>query len=851
MANISGFPGYLTPNSYSRVQTIRKSVSIPGGLRILAILGLGARQETIVLSAVGGGADGMNPDFNGSDLPDGRHFELANSNVVPGRTTLYLNGTPLTGTESTITTLTFDSKYDYRMEPGTGRIELQRAALADQGGSTVVASTSNVGTGTLAAVLVDINAPAETWTFRATSVVRDACGAPISGHATFTGTGSVSGQPVDAYGAPIVFTSNGVQKSNGVLAVTIAEGATAFDRGDRFTVKVASMVLEKGQTLEATYIAESDLNTPTFFSDPQALFAKHGYPSVDNTLALGASMAFENGAFGVLAVQAAPAMPRRTSEVVLTANDPLTTGTEGYPPLGNSITSADTDAFEFDLNLGMPDVNSEVHLFVIDATSGEETQVFPNKVAFYNSTVAANPYTNFIANSNYNHSYTVALGSQVDQNGVEGYAGRGLYTFTSASAVFSDTNVDTSEEDTNKQIRILDKDVFGNAVAAAGIYSISKVYSANTVTLTSPTNGGALPFAADATNVLWELLDPAHKSARLLLTKDLGVSGTIARGDGLRVTYINQVDADFYDSNWATALDTLQTQNCQMVVPLPDATISAIQQATIAHCEEMSNVVNQRERVALIGAINGVTAEAVIGQEKVAVENIGVLEGIQGNSPEDILAGNIEDLADYSVTDNFGETFRAVYLFPDQIIRVINGSATTLSGYYMAAAVGGWLSGQPNYAMPLTRKILTGFSIPNSRVYKQSMLNALGNAGACVVTPVTGGGLVLHGKTTTSSGAPEEEEISIVFTRDRVAMLMRDVLRSFIGVPEDPTLAAAITSKATKALQALVSQGLITQYQSLTVVRDDVDPRQFNVSVQVQPSYPITWCFVDISLGLL
>ena len=117
--------------------------------------------------------------------------------------------------------------------------------------------------------------------------------------------------------------------------------------------------------------------------------------------------------------------------------------------------------------------------------------------------------------------------------------------------------------------------------------------------------------------------------------------------------------------------------------------------------------------------------------------------------------------------------------------------------------------------------------------------------------PVIGGGQVLHGRTTVQSGAPEEEEISVVFIRDRVANVLRDVLRGFIGQPEDPTLVAAITTRVTKTVQALVTQGLLTDFKNISVARDDVDPRQFNVAVEVQPNFPVTWIFIDVSLGVL
>ena len=855
MANIPGLAGYQQPGVFSRVRTIRRGVSIPGGLRILAIIGLGQREETVVLSAEGGGADGLNPDFSGSSAPDGRHFQLSKTSLIPHRTDLYLNGIPLTGVEETINTAPFNSKYDYRMEPSTGRIELQRASLVDQGGIYAVPGGSNVGNGSMTVSLLDVNAPTETWTFRATSVSRDAYGDPVPGVTVFTAVGSESGQPVDAYGAPVVFISDGVARNNGILEVTISEDSVSFERGDRFTVKVSSRVLAEGDLLEARYIANEDLLDPQFFVDSNKLYAKHGTPSVTNTLSLGAELAFENGAFGIMALQTKPPVPRRLSETLLESDNPLTVVTEGFPTITGAVTSDNLDAFKYTIDGGIPDADSAVNIFVVDRTSGEETQIFPSKVSFYDSGITADPYNAFVdpIASGYSFSYTVILDGEVEDEGNDGEVVLGETSFTASSASFSDNNLDVGEVDTLKTLRILSVDRYGNDVSSvAGEYTITAVGDGTgDDTVITVTKAGFTGWTVSETDLKWELVDSADSSARLLLTSDLYTGGTIRARDGLKISFIDQNDADFYDNNWGSALEQLESVDCQMVVPLPDSCYSAIQQATVSHCILMSNTANQHERIALIGAQPGVTNAALAGRELVAVEDVGVIEGIQGDDPEEVLAGNIEDLQNFDVSTNYGHTFRAIYVWPDEIIRVVSGTRTTIPGFYQACAIGGLLAAEPNVAKPLTRKILTGYTIGRDKILRPVELNELGNKGVTVVQPISGGGQILHGKTTTSSGAAEEEEPSIVFIRDRTATVLRNVLKTFIGQPEDATLVATITSTVTKALQSLTSQGLLTTFTNLNVGRDDVDPRQYNVSVEVQPVYPVNWIFVDVSVGLL
>ena len=294
-------------------------------------------------------------------------------------------------------------------------------------------------------------------------------------------------------------------------------------------------------------------------------------------------------------------------------------------------------------------------------------------------------------------SYTVVADSQIDQSGSDGYIGPmglSMATFRSASAQFIAANVG----------QYLD---FNTALAVnEGRWAITAVLSSTSVMITRP-SGTFLP----ETGVKWQLLATVGTSQRILMTKDLA----LAAGQGLRVTYIDEKDADFYDSNWSTALATLETQDLQILVPLPSQTMSAIQQACRVHVERMSSTYFKRERVLFTGALSGLTVDNVTGVSLAAVEDLGVLEGIQGDSPEDILDGNIEDLANYDVSVNFGDSFRVVFFWPDQIIKVVNGSSETLPGYYAAAAAGGRVAGTANIAEPLTFKTLVGFSLANSK----------------------------------------------------------------------------------------------------------------------------------------
>ena len=347
-------------------------------------------------------------------------------------------------------------------------------------------------------------------------------------------------------------------------------------------------------------------------------------------------------------------------------------------------------------------------------------------------------------------------------------------------------------------------------------------------------------------NLRYELLDSLNSSYYIVTNHNVATNGY-----SLRVTLVDEKDASFYDAGWINALDSLERVECDILVPLPKQTASVIFQNALSHCKTMSNIRNRKERVLFIGAINGLTPDNLTGAEDAAVEDIGVLEGIQGDSITEVLAGNVEDLTNYSVPDSFGNTFRCVYFYPDQIVVQAGADNVLVDGFYIAAAAAGYLSSVSRVEIPLTKKVLGGFTILRNKMFSQTILENLASAGVTTLQPVQGGGEVVWGLTTTQSGFPEEQEISIVFIRDRIAKSLRSGFKAFVGIPEDNSTFATLSARAIGLLNSFMSQGLITAYRDLKVQRDSVDPRQWNVQVHVQPTYPINWIYIKVGVGIL
>ena len=954
MSNVPSVPNAL-PGVYSSVETLSSGVNVPGGTRVAALIGEGSASEVVVANALGGGKDGLNPAYTSSTGADGRHFQMANYPLITNRTTIFKNGIPLTGIEGTITsTTTFSDIFDYMLDITAGHLLLQSAHLLDQGGTYYVPLSTNVGDGYLNALqLVDVNAPPEIWTIRCVSVQRNALNQPIGGTATFLAIGSVSGSLLDANGNPFRWIANGQVVSNGILSFAIGEtqsGGSAilpFVQGDAFTVQVASGVLVKGDSITATEIAALNLNVPTVITSVNQYTTAYGTPSYPgsgsnnngNNLSLGCQLAFANNAPAVLAVQAAPPLPRRTSYVLSSSVN---------------MTSTNEDDFIFPLPVGVvPDFNSDIHFFVENTATLVETQILPNKFEYYTLGTAGQPtlnhfvFDNSPAPAGNSYFYSVIQEFETVATAFDGYIGR---LSTGVQAVFN-SSISFNSSYVGKLLKVIDSknkanvgtfnitsvmngqltiqtvttgepgdpiplgtpsgfpdfvsetgtgsgtgfgfelvsiatglpvpagegtdgtlvaflntatatltsvlvnfgsvdtalnlvnnyrlQINGSTVGNNGLYDITAYNSAtNTLTL-------KMAFVNE-TGVRYEVLDPTLQSSYVVVNYNV-----VPNGNQLRVTIVDSRDASFYDAGWVNALASLETVECDIVVPLPAQTISVIFQNTLGHCQTMSNIRNRKERVMFAGAIQGLTPDNLSGNSLAAVENIGILEGIQGETVTDILSGNIEDLANYSVPDAFGNTFRCVYFYPDQIVVTAGGNNVLIDGFYLAAAAAGYEARDTVIQNPLTNKILSGFTILKNKQFSTAVLAQLAAAGVCVLQPVAGGGRVVWGLTTSQSGYVEEQEISIVFIRDAVAKTLRAGFGGFIGQPQTSRTPAALNTRAVIILNSLVSSGLITAYKGLQVMQDSVDPTQYDILVSIQPSYPTNFLFIKVNIGNL
>lgn len=165
-----------------------------------------------------------------------------------------------------------------------------------------------------------------------------------------------------------------------------------------------------------------------------------------------------------------------------------------------------------------------------------------------------------------------------------------------------------------------------------------------------------------------------------------------------------------------------------------------------------------------------------------------------------------------------------------------------VDGSYGAVAVSS-IAAVRDPATPLTRKQIT--SLKPLVVYNPTQQNILATDGVLVVETFGGVSRVRHQLTTYAKGPIESKEISIVQLRDHVSVILRNNLEDeFPGQKILRTTPKVIETFVERILEGLMAQEIITGFQNVKAVQNDVDPTQIDVFFEASPVYPLNYVLV-------
>lgn len=311
---------------------------------------------------------------------------------------------------------------------------------------------------------------------------------------------------------------------------------------------------------------------------------------------------------------------------------------------------------------------------------------------------------------------------------------------------------------------------------------------------------------------------------------------------------------------FAAGVAVLNGANQVYAIALNPATGTVAQQFADAYQTLSANNVNVNLVVPLF---DGVTDQAALGGMLATLNAALQADAIKGvlriavTGLDQSYIGSITNVAALAT----GISSKRIVLAYPNALEYYNGvlnATQTVDGYYLAAAYAGVLAKQ-DPQMPLTHKVIQGFSAITSSVLKtltQTNKDALAKGGVAVVEPDRAGRLrVRHGLTTNYAGGILQREISLVRAQDALYNLLQDTMENsgLIGIPITDTTALQVKSIVSGALETAknVTGGLITDYSQLAVRQQTPpsgDPTVIDVRFAYKPPWPLNYILVSFTV---
>lgn len=381
-----------------------------------------------------------------------------------------------------------------------------------------------------------------------------------------------------------------------------------------------------------------------------------------------------------------------------------------------------------------------------------------------------------------------------------------IYTLTTDYLVVQDNGVDTVA-DTNDDSFTFTRVVAGT-LAAGSTVRVTYQYTDSTY------------FDATTFTDPFDLQDAygASFDSTGTLTSPLTLAGELAFANG--ATEIVAVAVDYSGSpvlaDFQEALAKLNDiESVAVVVPATgDSTVFA---SVSAHVNLQSS--NRRERRAILGTdghTTPVSTSTRIGYAT-ALANRRVMMASPATVKYFSTAGNLE---------------------------------VTIGGYFMAAALAG-ISVSQGVAIPLTRKILTGFTaIPE--VLSEQQKNTEATGGLCVIEQLRSGQIRIRHGITTDPTSLYTREWTITGQEDRVAIQIRNYLDAsgVIGSVISDTTLASVKAQVIGSLGILQDNGDIQAWRNIQTRQLVNNPDVIQVQFEWQASIPLNYILVRYSIDL-
>ena len=325
-----------------------------------------------------------------------------------------------------------------------------------------------------------------------------------------------------------------------------------------------------------------------------------------------------------------------------------------------------------------------------------------------------------------------------------------------------------------------------------------------------------------STATTYYVVNPATHTFQIALTAS-GTPVTFSTGSG-PCSFVTQ-DNDILAAH-EVAIPKFDTVTPYCIVPLfaADASTNTALISTLkSDVTNMSTTVERKNRIGLLGGFS--TTDDSTDLEGSVTEHINAIKA-----------------CDY---------FRLGYIVPANATKALTYGEVTLSGPYLAVAVAGIIC-NPSYTAgePISGKSLTGFDSV-ADIYTRYQKNRMASYGGMIIENKSGNYVIRHALSTDVSDIISAE-LKITRIEDSVAQTVSSSLESmFINTRNTGAQTISDITSATKLiLDSIVSIQDIVSYANLKVVQDSIDPRQIDVSFQIQPAWDVSWILITFGISL-
>jgi len=352
-------------------------------------------------------------------------------------------------------------------------------------------------------------------------------------------------------------------------------------------------------------------------------------------------------------------------------------------------------------------------------------------------------------------------------------------------------------------------------------------------------------------------------------TRALG--GDLLEGATVRVTY-QYTDADFFDAT--TFTDTFDVQDAYgpafdsagtLISPLTLAAQLAFANGAseivgvavdysgapiLADYQEALDKLQDIESVAVIVPATGdnTVFASVSSHVNLQSQNRRERRAIVGTDGSTTAVSSSLRIGYAEAVDN-----RRVLMVSPATVKYFSTTANlevTIGGQFLAAALSG-IAVSLGVAVPLTRKVLTGFTtIPEILSEQQKNLEA--TSGLCVIEQRRSGQIIVRHGITTDPTDLYSREWTITGQEDRLAIQVRNYLDSsgVIGSIISDTTLASVKAQVIGALGVLQDNGDIQAWRNVQTRQLINNPDVIQVQFEWQASIPLNYILVRYSIDL-